>query len=104
MTEETQDNIRQSFLSSAKSSLADIEDMLKSSASVSGEKAAELREKMRLALGKAKEGVSSAQGVVADKTKAAARATDDYVHDHPWQAVGVGAALGFVLGLLLNRK
>jgi ElaB/YqjD/DUF883 family membrane-anchored ribosome-binding protein len=102
--EDTQDTIRQGFLASAKSSLADIEDMLKASASASGEKAAELREKMRAALGKAKEGIGSAQGVMADKTKAAARATDDYVHDHPWQAVGVAAAVGFALGLLLNRR
>ena len=29
---------------------------------------------------------------------------DDYVHDHPWQAVGVAAGVGLLIGLLLNRK
>ena len=38
------------------------------------------------------------------KSKAAARATDDYVHDHPWKAVGVAAGVGLLIGLLLNRK
>ena len=31
-----------------------------------------------------------------DQAKAAARATDDYVHDNPWQAIGVAAAVGFL--------
>ena len=41
---------------------------------------------------------------VVEKTKAAARATDDYVHDNPWKAVGVAAGVGFLLGLLVNRR
>ncbi len=41
---------------------------------------------------------------VIDKTKAAARATDDFVHDEPWKAVGVAAALGLALGVLIGRR
>ena len=41
---------------------------------------------------------------VIDKTKAAARATDDFVHDQPWKAVGVAAALGLALGVLIGRR
>lgn len=29
---------------------------------------------------------------------------DDYVHEKPWQGIGVGAAVGLVLGLLLARR
>ena len=39
-----------------------------------------------------------------DRAKDAARATDDYVHDNPWQAIGVAAVVGFVAGLLMNRR
>ena len=39
-----------------------------------------------------------------EKTKQAARATDDYVHDNPWQAVGVAAAIGLALGVLIGRR
>ena len=39
-----------------------------------------------------------------DKAKAAARATDDYVHDHPWRAVGIGALAGLVVGMLISRR
>ena len=38
------------------------------------------------------------------KAKQAARATDAYVHDNPWQAIGVGAALGLAIGLLIARR
>ena len=40
----------------------------------------------------------------AEVAKAAARATDDYVHDNPWQAIGAAAAIGFLAGLLMNRR
>ena len=42
---------------------------------------------------------------IADRrTLLAARATDDYVHDNPWQAIGVAAAVGFLVGLVISRR
>jgi ElaB/YqjD/DUF883 family membrane-anchored ribosome-binding protein len=43
------------------------------------------------------------QGTVTDKTKAAAEATDAYVHENPWKVVGMAAGLGLIIGLLLGR-
>lgn len=84
--------------------LNDAEDLLKAAASSSGERAVELREKAMVSLRRAKDAMSDAQSAVVDKTKAVAKATDDYVHDHPWKAVGIAAAVGFVLGLIINRR
>ena len=39
-----------------------------------------------------------------DKTRQAAKATDEYVHEHPWHAVGVAAVVGFLLGALISRR
>jgi ElaB/YqjD/DUF883 family membrane-anchored ribosome-binding protein len=39
-----------------------------------------------------------------DKATLAAKATDAYVRDNPWKAVGLGAAIGVVIGLLIARK
>jgi ElaB/YqjD/DUF883 family membrane-anchored ribosome-binding protein len=39
-----------------------------------------------------------------DQARDAARATDDYVHDNPWQAIGVAAAVGFLVGLVISRR
>ncbi|AKM32528.1 hypothetical protein AB870_04925 [Pandoraea faecigallinarum] len=87
-----------------KSVLADAEDLLKQAANTTGERASELSDKALALLKQAKEKASDVQVVVVEKSKQAARATDDYVHDHPWQAVGIAAGIGVVIGLLLNRK
>ncbi|CFB60326.1 membrane protein [Pandoraea apista] len=87
-----------------KSVLADAEDLLKQAANTTGERASELSDKALALLKQAKEKASDVQVVVVEKSKKAARATDDYVHDHPWQAVGIAAGIGVVIGLLLNRK
>jgi ElaB/YqjD/DUF883 family membrane-anchored ribosome-binding protein len=44
------------------------------------------------------------EGEAIDRAKAAARVTDDYVHDNPWRAIGAAAAAGFLIGLLVNRR
>ena len=41
------------------------------------------------------------QQAVRTKTQEAATTTDHYVHENPWQVVGIATALGFVLGLLM---
>lgn len=43
------------------------------------------------------------QIAAAENTRAAARATDDWVHAHPCGAMGVAAGLGFLVGLLAAR-
>ena len=43
----------------------------------------------------AKVRVADAQHEAVERAKRAADATDHYVHDHPWQAVGVAAAVGW---------
>src|SRR2546430_12233220 len=47
----------------------------------------------------AKDRLGELQEVAVKKTRAAARATDDYVHEHPWRAIGVAAGVGVVIGL-----
>jgi ElaB/YqjD/DUF883 family membrane-anchored ribosome-binding protein len=100
----TTDAQRDELITDAKSLMSDADEIVKSMTSASGEKLADLGEKLRIKLRVAKEKIADAQYAVADKAKAAARATDDYVHDNPWQAVGAAAAIGFVLGLLVNRR
>jgi ElaB/YqjD/DUF883 family membrane-anchored ribosome-binding protein len=95
---------KEKLMTDVKTVLSDAEALLKQAASSSGEKAAELRERGMGLLRQAKEKAQDLQDAVVTKSKAAARATDDYVHDHPWQAVGVAAGIGLLIGLLLNRK
>lgn len=39
-----------------------------------------------------------------DRAKDAARATDHAVHEHPYAAMGVAAALGVMVGMLISRR
>lgn len=84
--------------------IADAEELLRATAGQMGEKAVVARERIQESLRVAKDKLARAEEVMVDKTKAAARATDDYVHDHPWGAVGIAAAVGLVMGMLISRR
>ncbi len=84
--------------------LTEAEDMLKRAANETGEKAKDLRSQVEAKLLHAKLRLQEMEGQAVDRAKEAARVTDDYVHDHPWQAIGIAAAVGFVAGLLMNRR
>jgi ElaB/YqjD/DUF883 family membrane-anchored ribosome-binding protein len=84
--------------------LTEAEDMLKRAANETGERAKDLRNQVEAKLLAAKLQLQELLGVASDRAKEAARATDDYVHDHPWQVVGIAAAIGFIAGLLMNRR
>ena len=84
--------------------IADAEELLRLTAGQMGEKAVVARERIQESLRVAKDKLARAEEAVIDKTKAAARATDDYVHDHPWGAVGIAAAVGLVIGMLISRR
>jgi ElaB/YqjD/DUF883 family membrane-anchored ribosome-binding protein len=41
---------------------------------------------------------------VVEKTKATAKATDVYVTENPWKAIGISAAVGVLVGALISRR
>ena len=84
--------------------VADAEALIKATANQGGEAIAALRSRAEDSLAVAKEKMADAQDALVEKSKAAARATDDYVHDNPWKAVGVAAGVGLVIGLLIGRR
>jgi len=84
--------------------LVEAETLLKQAAQESGEKASDLRSQVETKLRSAKMRLQDMQDDAIDSAKAAARATDDYVRDNPWQAIGVAAAIGFLVGLVVSRR
>ncbi|MFA5081105.1 MAG: DUF883 family protein [Hydrogenophilaceae bacterium] len=84
--------------------VADAEALLKATAGQGGEKLAEIRAKAEDSLKVAKARLADAQEALIIKTKAAAKATDAYVHENPWRAIGVAAGVGLVIGLLIGRR
>ena len=95
---------RETLLDDFSTMLSDAEDLLKRAGNETGERAKDLRTQVEAKLLAAKLRLQEMQGEAIDNAKAAARVTDDYVHDNPWQAIGVAAAVGFVVGLMMNRR
>ncbi len=98
------DVTKEQLIADFKVVIADAEALLKATANQGGEAVANLRAKTEASLAAAKAKMEDAQEALIEKTKAAARAADDYVHDKPWHAVGVAAGIGLVIGLLIGRK
>jgi len=95
---------KQKLVSDMKGVVSDAEELLRATAGVAGDKVGELRERIGESLRDAKLRLADAEGALVDKTKAAARATDDFVHENPWRAVGVAAVVGLLLGALISRR
>lgn len=83
--------------------VADAEELLRATADQAGEKAASLRQRAQANLAQAKARLAEVEHAVVERTKAAAQATDKYVHENPWQSVGVAAAVGVLVGMLIGR-
>jgi ElaB/YqjD/DUF883 family membrane-anchored ribosome-binding protein len=88
--------------------VADAEELLKATAAEAGEKVsvkvAEVRTRLEDHLAVAKVKLADAQAAASERTKAMADATDGYVRDNPWRAVGVSAGIGLIIGLLIGRR
>ena len=82
----------------------DTESLLQHSASLAGEQAEELREQIRGSLGRAHNTLHSAEHALQQRGKAAIEATEGYVQTHPWQTLGIAAAIGMLLGMLISRR
>ncbi len=84
--------------------VSDAEELLKVTANQAGEKVAAARHRIEQSLEEGKKSLADAEEIVLDKTKEAAKAADVYVRENPWNAVGIAAGIGLVLGLLLRRS
>ena len=84
--------------------ITDAEDLLQATASETESKVVEMRERIRDNLRAAKHRLHDIEANLTERTKEAARVTDEYVHDHPWQAIATAAGVGVLIGLLIGRR
>jgi ElaB/YqjD/DUF883 family membrane-anchored ribosome-binding protein len=103
MIKQTRDD-QEALMTDLQDVLADTEAMLKDVTAEGGEMATALRERITANLKSVKAKLIETEQLVSDKAKVAAKATDEYVHDNPWQSIGVAGAVGFLVGLLVSRR
>ncbi len=84
--------------------MADVQDLLSRVAHVADPEIARLRAKVERALTAAKKAVVDGTDRIQHHAKGAMSAGDSYVRDQPWQAVGIAAAAGLVVGFLAARR
>ena len=78
----------------------DARALMAATADVAGEKVGEARKRLAAALEQGKE----IYGRVREKAIEGAKATDQAVHEHPYQAIAIGVGVGAVLGYLIARR
>jgi len=105
-TAETQasDITKEQLIRDFKTVVADAEALLKATAGQGGEAVSAVRAQVEASLAAAKSRMNETQAALLARTQAAARATDEYVHVHPWQAIGIAASVGIVVGALIGRR
>ena len=74
--------------------------LMAATADVAGEKVGEARKRLAAVLGSGRE----IFGRVRDKTVEGAKATDEAVREHPYQAIAIGVGLGALIGYLVTRR
>jgi ElaB/YqjD/DUF883 family membrane-anchored ribosome-binding protein len=78
----------------------DARALVTATANVAEEKVVEARQRLAAALERGKE----IYGRVRDQAVAGAKATDQAVHEHPYQAIGIAFGVGVLLGYLASRR
>lgn len=104
VTADPADISKEQLIHDFKTVVADAEALLKATAGQGGEALASARAHAEESIAAARARMHEAEEAMVAKTKAAAKATDEYVHLHPWQAVGVAAGVGLLVGMLIGRR
>ena len=99
----TQTGARDQLMNDLKTVIQDAESWLRNS-SLTGDDLKAAKEKFERTLSSAKADLLHYQEVVVEKTKEAAKATDEYVHENPWRSVAIGAGIGLLLGVAIARR
>jgi len=100
----TESGSRERLAADLKSVITDAEELLKATAGQANEKVQAARARTEESLRRARAELAEVQDAALAKAKAAAQATDEYVHANPWKAAGLAGAIGVIVGMLIARR
>jgi len=87
-----------------KNLIADVEDLVARIADLKEADVAQVRGQVLRAIDSAKESLADTADSLRRRARQVVTTADDYVHDRPWQAVGVAAVIGALVGILASRR
>jgi len=95
---------RDRLIKDFKAVMDDAEELLKVTANQAGDNIGAVRARAEESLQAARRKLDEVESDLVDRAKAAAETADELVHENPWQAVGIAAGVGFLLGMLTSRR
>ncbi len=84
--------------------VSDAQELLRTVQSEGESRMAEVRSKVQDRIESARQTAYDLQRTVADGAELAVKSTDAYVHANPWTSIGIGAAVGMLIGFLVARR
>ena len=94
----------QQLTADLKAVVNDAEALLKATAGDASARMSGVRDRLEESVKATRARIAEMEDAVVAQTKAAAQATNQYVHENPWPSIGVAAAAGLMLGVLLGRR
>jgi ElaB/YqjD/DUF883 family membrane-anchored ribosome-binding protein len=87
-----------------KSLIADVEDLMARIADLKDADVVRVRSKVQRAVDATKQSLTEGAEAIRQHAQNVAGTADDFVRDSPWQAVGIAALVGAVVGILATRR
>jgi len=100
----TVDEHREQLMNDLHLVIRDAEELLKNTEQQGSEGFKSAKARFEKTLKNAKAEVERIEDLVVTRTKEAAKATDVYVKENPWQSAGIAAGVGLLVGLLISRS
>jgi ElaB/YqjD/DUF883 family membrane-anchored ribosome-binding protein len=97
-------NIKNAASAEIKNLIADVEDLVARIADLKDADVARVRNRVLRAVDAAKQSITDGADTLRRQAQNVATTADDYVHDSPWQAVGIAALVGAAVGILATRR
>ena len=84
--------------------VADIENLVKATTSATGDELIKAKAALNARVTAAKDSVEAMGEAMSDRARNTVKMTNSYVHAHPWQSLGIGTALGLIIGIVFSRR
>ena len=92
------------LLADVRTVVADAEDLLRKAKNTGVERYATVKAELEDKLADTIVRLQEVQEELTARARDAARATDEYVRENPWKSMGVVAAAGIVIALIMSRR
>lgn len=95
---------KEKLIAEMKQMISDAEELLSATASQTGEISTLARSRIQSSLKAFQKRLHAAESSLLTETRKGAKVADQYVHEYPWQSIGIFACAGVVIGMLIKRN